>query len=471
MNNFNLLNKSYLLNFCILSLFFDIGASHHVRAQKLSGENYVALEVGDTVPNHEFLNILNYGSKTAKLSDFRGKLLILDFWATTCGSCIASWPKILELQKKYSQEVQIVLVNPSQDKNTVTGTFQKRKKYAGVDMTLPAVYEDPHIKKLFPYNTLPTVAWISKNGMVLSITSGDFLNEKNIKKILDGEELNVPQKIQNYSEYIRIDATQPLFVDSENGMLTTVFGQSIFTKSNRKLLGPRLVVADSSIGYFASSVNTSIKLMYMIAYNDERVSTRQIEENRVFLEMNDKSKYLGFNEYEERVLDNFYTYKLTMTRATSKEQLREMMRQDLQRYIGLDAKMKKRVIPCLVFSISDKTKVPVYKDKGEYPKTKVKDSGLLIGGLTFDALIENMSASSPYGSGYSPFPLLNETGYKGKFGLIKSNINASDYKQLDKALQKYGIRFTLEEREMDVLVLTEPEGYVFPFENTNNQKQ
>ena len=78
-----------------------------------------------------------------------------------------------------------------------------------------------------------------------------------------------------------------------------------------------------------------------------------------------------------------------------------------------------------------------------------------------------MSASSPYGSGYSPFPLINESGFENKFGLIKSNTDASDHKQLDKALQKYGIRFTLEERELDVLVITEPEGYQFPFNLDN----
>ena len=54
------------------------------------------LKIGDKVPDIEFKNIINYKSKTARLSDFKGKLVILDFWGTWCTSCIAAFPKMEE---------------------------------------------------------------------------------------------------------------------------------------------------------------------------------------------------------------------------------------------------------------------------------------------------------------------------------------------------------------------------------------
>jgi len=70
------------------------------------------LKVGDVVPDITFQKVLNYKSSTARLSDFRGKLVILDIWSVWCSSCIAGFPKLEKLQEKYNDKIQILLVNP-----------------------------------------------------------------------------------------------------------------------------------------------------------------------------------------------------------------------------------------------------------------------------------------------------------------------------------------------------------------------
>ena len=63
------------------------------------------LQIGQVVPNVTLTNLQNYkdasgkAATTAKLSDFKGKLLILDFWATWCAPCVAAIPKLENLQK------------------------------------------------------------------------------------------------------------------------------------------------------------------------------------------------------------------------------------------------------------------------------------------------------------------------------------------------------------------------------------
>lgn len=53
---------------------------------------------------------VNLEGKTAKLSDFKGKLTVLDFWATWCGPCRAEFPAYKKLEEKYGEEINFVSV-------------------------------------------------------------------------------------------------------------------------------------------------------------------------------------------------------------------------------------------------------------------------------------------------------------------------------------------------------------------------
>lgn len=48
--------------------------------------------------------LTNLEGKTIKLSDYKGKMVVLDFWATWCGPCRASFPKMQELVTKYKND-------------------------------------------------------------------------------------------------------------------------------------------------------------------------------------------------------------------------------------------------------------------------------------------------------------------------------------------------------------------------------
>ena len=39
--------------------------------------------------------------KKVQISDYRGKVLLVDFWATTCGGCVLEIPAFIELEKEY----------------------------------------------------------------------------------------------------------------------------------------------------------------------------------------------------------------------------------------------------------------------------------------------------------------------------------------------------------------------------------
>ena len=69
-------------------------------------DNIEPSQIGDTIPEylwHLPLQVVNHseGQETITLNDYRGKLIILDFWATWCGSCIKEMPKTQQLQERF----------------------------------------------------------------------------------------------------------------------------------------------------------------------------------------------------------------------------------------------------------------------------------------------------------------------------------------------------------------------------------
>ena len=62
---------------------------------------------GEAVPDLNFKTILNAPVKTATLGNLKGKIVLIDFWATWCGSCLVAMPHLQQLQKKYPGKLQI----------------------------------------------------------------------------------------------------------------------------------------------------------------------------------------------------------------------------------------------------------------------------------------------------------------------------------------------------------------------------
>ncbi len=70
------------------------------------------LAVGAVAPDFEAQDL---EGRTVKLSDFSGKIIVLDFWATWCGPCKASLPHTQEVASKYKDQGVVVLANCTSD--------------------------------------------------------------------------------------------------------------------------------------------------------------------------------------------------------------------------------------------------------------------------------------------------------------------------------------------------------------------
>lgn len=155
------------------------------------------LTIGDKVPDFVINHMINYKNSSAKLSDLKGKLVILDFWASWCTTCLNEMPKSESLQRQFENRIQIILVNPKLSRDSlvqVNRSLQRIKQKTGVSISLPIVLYDTILYNHFPFRYLPNLVWISPDRIVKAITGKEGLTYENINEILEGKQPSLKLK-------------------------------------------------------------------------------------------------------------------------------------------------------------------------------------------------------------------------------------------------------------------------------------
>lgn len=102
--------------------------------------------------------------KLVKSTDFAGKVVILDFWATWCGPCRLEIPGFIELKRQYAEKGLVVIgVSVDQDGAKAVKPFM-----AKMGINYPVVLGDEKIVSAFGgVEAIPTTFIIDRNGKII----------------------------------------------------------------------------------------------------------------------------------------------------------------------------------------------------------------------------------------------------------------------------------------------------------------
>lgn len=136
------------------------------------------------------LTVTTLDGQIFKLSDFRGKRVIVDSWATWCGPCILEIPHFNELRREVTED-ELALVGISDESESTIRSFLKKNtiQYAiASSQILPAPYSKAY--------AIPTTFFIDRRGVIQSVLVGyrDFeeLKQHSIAADYAGETREAP---------------------------------------------------------------------------------------------------------------------------------------------------------------------------------------------------------------------------------------------------------------------------------------
>ena len=126
--------------------------------KKLAGESQ-AMEL-KTAPDFD---LEKFGGGRAKLSDYRGKVVILDFWAIRCPPCRMEIPNFVDLQQKYGDKRLAILgISLDQNPNRVLPSFVRQYQ-----INYPILLFDGKVDKVYGgIIGIPTTFVINRKGKI-----------------------------------------------------------------------------------------------------------------------------------------------------------------------------------------------------------------------------------------------------------------------------------------------------------------
>jgi thiol-disulfide isomerase/thioredoxin len=141
----------------------------------------VGPQVGNLAPPFTLKDLS--GQQNVTLSDFRGKIVVVNFWATWCGACMEELPFFQAISDNESAGgFKILAINDKETKNQVLSGFSD-KGYTFTSTILLDSTEE--VKTLYDIDILPTTFFIDADGIIQERKEGSFQSQTEIQNILN----------------------------------------------------------------------------------------------------------------------------------------------------------------------------------------------------------------------------------------------------------------------------------------------
>ena len=379
--------------------------------------NYAFAQVknGELVPDINFQPILNAPVKQGSLAQLKGKVVLVEFWATWCGGCIVAMPHLNELQKKYAGKLQVITVTDETVKRTNQFLAVKHFNFWF------SVDTGRVIAKLFPHQLIPHTVLIDADGKLIANTSPELITEKVMDSLINKKEVHLAEKADNPMDYEDIlkkyfaadDTVKTRFnmlpeMKGAPGLSTTWLDNKVF--SGRRL----------------TCLNLGLSSLYRLTNNDFPYS-RTIDKT-------DKDK-------------NEAAYCLDII-VENKADLLPALRQELAKRFDLQAKVETQTKEAYVLKVTDPEKFKTIARNTSGKRTYYSRHGEIDQqNMTMKDFADFLES---YGIGR--LPVVDETRNDEKFD-IKFSWQPENPASLTKVLKGMGLTLEKQQRPIDMLII------------------
>ena len=119
----------------------------------------IGISIGKTAPDFELESL---DGKKVKLSDYRGKRVILNFWASWCPPCREEMPEFQRIYTENSEKLVIIGVNLQESRENAESFVKK------LGITFPILLDpNAQIKDMYNVFTQPVTYFIDSNGKII----------------------------------------------------------------------------------------------------------------------------------------------------------------------------------------------------------------------------------------------------------------------------------------------------------------
>ncbi len=396
------------------------------------------LQIGDRVPDILLNNLYNYSSISTRLASFRGKLLLLDFWATYCATCIQKMDHLEALLKQFPQQLQVLLVSTAgknDSRQRINALFERHKNSVGERFQLPVVVNDTALSTLFPNTYLPHIVWINGEQKVIAMTGSEAVSAENISTVIAGKQPVFELK----EDYVDFKPGDGLFKNGNGGSGNGFLYRTIITpnvaglpssssmKKNKQGLVTRISHANAGLLFL---LEQAYDCSLPFSHTDLSKSGEGVDDH---------------NKDDQWRVDNSYCYELVIP-PSSLVKAKRMMQEDLQRYYGLTATMELQLTDCYVLTAYT-AKLRQFKSAGGKSKNDLFE--------TTGKQLRNspVSALSNYLDYVMTKPVVNETGYIFNIDLQLDVFEPLQVTSVNSALARYGLQLVPARRVVPIFTI------------------
>ena len=147
---------AWLLVLSIAAVMFSVADEGSMPSVAQRG----VVKPGEPAPNFQLRDM---NGRTMSLSELRGKVVLLNFWATWCGPCRVEMPAMERLYRAYDRkDFEILAVSTDAQGVAVTRPFQEENK-----LTFPILHDsDFRVGLSYGARTLPMTFMVDRQGIV-----------------------------------------------------------------------------------------------------------------------------------------------------------------------------------------------------------------------------------------------------------------------------------------------------------------